>query len=85
MSFFGFFKKDTSANLAKERLTVVLSYERRGLPPNFASLLQEDLVGIFQKYPQFDPANIKVDLKTDNDMNELSIHIPFTQNHRAKI
>lgn len=77
MSIFSFFKRQSSANMAKERLMMVLSYERKGLPPNFADLLKDDLILVFSKYPQFDSNNIEVEIKSENDRDELWISIPF--------
>ncbi len=77
MSIFSFFKKQSSANKAKERLMMVLSYERKGLPPNFADLLKDDLILVFSKYPQFNSNNIEVEIKSENDRDELWISIPF--------
>ena len=54
MSIFGFLRRDkSSANVAKQRLMMVLSYERKGLSPNFTEQLQKDLLEVFEKYPQF--------------------------------
>jgi cell division topological specificity factor len=77
MSIFSFFKRRSSANKAKERLMMVLSYERKGLPPNFADILKNDLITIFSKYPQFDSYNIEVEIKSEDDRDELWISIPF--------
>lgn len=74
-----FFKRGSSATHAKERLMMVLSYERKGLPPNFADILKADLIYIFSKYPQFDSYNIEVEMKTENDRDELWISIPFAK------
>jgi cell division topological specificity factor len=80
MSIFGFLRKTSSANKAKERLTVILSYERKGLAPNFAEIIQKDLFAVFLKYPQFDSSSMDVEFKTRNDRGELYISIPF---HKA--
>lgn len=78
MGLFDFFtKKNTSSEVAKKRLQMVLEYERKGLPPNFASILQEDLKGLFKKYPQFDSNNVEVELKQENGKDQLWISIPF--------
>ena len=82
MSLFGFFRKKKSSEVAKQRLMVVLSYERKGLPPNFADILQEDLIQVFSKYPQFDSKRIEVDLKNDGDVDQLWISIPFAKERR---
>jgi len=77
MSIFDFFKRTKSASLAKERLRMVLSYERKDLPTNFTEMLQKDLIQVFEKYPQFNLSNIEINVNTGNNRDELSISIPF--------
>jgi cell division topological specificity factor len=77
MSIFDFFKRNKSASLAKERLRMVLSYERKDLPTNFTEMLQKDLIQVFEKYPQFNLSNIEINVNTGNNRDELSISIPF--------
>ncbi len=65
---------------AKKRLTLVLSYERKGLPPNFVDRLRDDLISVFSKYPQFEVKRIEVDIRREKeDFDELWISIPFKQ------
>ena len=72
------FGNNKSKDEAKRRLTLVLAYERKGLPPNFVERLKEELVYIFSKYSQFDVSRIEVDIKKENnDFEELWISIPF--------
>jgi cell division topological specificity factor len=81
--FFG--KRKSSATEAKKRLTMVLEYERKQLPPNFAELLKQDLVSIFSKYPQFDVDNIEVELRKEDgtlSTEQLWISIPFKESRR---
>jgi cell division topological specificity factor MinE len=74
------FGRNNSKDEAKRRLTLVLAYERKGLPPNFIERLRDDLVYIFSKYSQFDVSRIEVDIKKGNDdFEELWISIPFKQ------
>jgi cell division topological specificity factor len=74
------FGNSKSKDEAKRRLTLVLAYERKGLPPNFVERLKEELVYIFSKYSQFDVSRIEVDIKKENnDFEELWISIPFKQ------
>ena len=77
MSFWDFFKRKNSSEVAKERLMMVLTYERKGLPPNFPERLKNDLIDVFKKYPQFDAEKIEVDIKKERDLEELWISIPF--------
>ncbi|MFN3813478.1 MAG: cell division topological specificity factor MinE [Aquificaceae bacterium] len=70
--------KNKSKNDAKRRLTLVLAYERRGLPPNFVDRLRDDLVSVFSKYPQFEVSSIEVDIKKERgEFEELWISVPF--------
>jgi cell division topological specificity factor len=58
---------------------MVLEYERKKLPPNFAELLKQDLIEVFSKYEQFDTSNIEVNVKKEQNTEELWISIPFRQ------
>ncbi len=74
------FNRNSSKEEAKQRLTIVLSYERKGLPPNFINMLKDDLISLFSKYPQFEVNKIEVDIRKDkDDFDELWISIPFKQ------
>ncbi|RMD47074.1 MAG: cell division topological specificity factor MinE [Aquificota bacterium] len=77
MGLFDFFKKESSSQVAKRRLQMVLEYERKGLPPNFADLLQNDLKDVFKKYPQFDSHNVEVEIREEDGKEQLWISIPF--------
>ncbi|WP_029520270.1 cell division topological specificity factor MinE [Persephonella sp. IF05-L8] len=79
MSLFDLFKRKKSSDVAKKRLMMVLSYERKGLPPNFAEILQKDLIQVFSKYPQFDSHRIEVEIKNDGYVDQLWISIPFAK------
>ncbi|NPB05355.1 MAG: cell division topological specificity factor MinE [Aquificae bacterium] len=83
MGIFDFFfrRRGGSAKEAKERLMVVLGYDRKKLPPNFAERLKEDLIKVFSQYEQFDIRSIEVEMKesADGKMAELWISIPFKE------
>ncbi|SHK48403.1 cell division topological specificity factor MinE [Thermocrinis minervae] len=77
---FGFFRNRNSKDVAKKRLTMVLAYERKGLPPNFAELIKNDLIHLFSKYPQFNSQGIEVEIKKgEGGFEELWIGIPFKE------
>lgn len=72
------FGRNASKDKAKKRLTLVLSYERKGLPPNFAEKLKDDLLYVFSKYPQFEVSKIEVNIRReDEDFDQLWISVPF--------
>jgi len=78
-SFLRLFKRSSSARVARERLMMVLTFERRGLPSDFADRIQKDLVSVLTKYPQLSVAGIAVDIRRDGDRDQLYISVPFSE------
>ncbi len=78
MSILDFFRRKKSANTAKERLKMVLSYERKDLPPSFRENLQKDIMDLFKKYPQLNASGIEINFKTEDGKDELYISVPFS-------
>ncbi len=73
-----FFMRNRSKEEAKQRLTVVLAYERKGLPPNFAERVKDDLISVFSKYSQLDVSKMEINIRReDTNFDELWISIPF--------
>lgn len=87
MSFLSFFlgeKKKTSANIAKERLQLILAHERVGSAsgnnPDYLPALQKELVAVISKYISIKPEDIKVHLERQDDLEvlEVKIELPDT-------
>lgn len=85
MSILDFFRRNKSANTAKERLKMVLTYERKDLPPSFRDQLQKDIMELFKKYPQLNATGIEIDLKSENEKDELYISIPFNPGNAGSL
>lgn len=80
MKFFDFFrsKKPTSAQVAKERLKIIVSHERqRPSASDFLPQLQNDIVEVVRKYIHIDEKQIKlsVDRRDDCEVLELNISL----------
>jgi cell division topological specificity factor len=81
MRFFDFFrrKQPSSASIAKERLQIIVSHERRrSSTPDFLPSLQKDILEVVRKYVQINENQIKlsVDRKGDSEVLELNILLP---------
>ncbi len=83
MDWLNFFRRapeKTTAQLAKERLQVVVAHQRsgRGDHPNYFPLLQKDLLKVIRKYvPVSDDAvRIQMDREAGLDVLELNIVLP---------
>ena len=81
MKFFDFLfrsKRPSSASIAKERLQIIVSHERRrASTPDFLPRLQQDILEVVRKYIQIDEDQIKlsVDRKGDCEILELNISL----------
>ncbi|HEY4367770.1 MAG TPA: cell division topological specificity factor MinE [Steroidobacteraceae bacterium] len=68
-----------SANLAKERLRIIVAQERsnRGAP-DFLPLLRRELLEVIRKYVNVDPEAIQINLERDegHEVLELSVALP---------
>jgi len=74
-----------SAQLAKERLTLVIAHQRTdsgGGQPDFLPALQKELIAVISKYVKIDADDIKVQLekKGNYEVLEVNIVMPEGQN-----
>ena len=76
MSMFGLFKRRGSAPVARERLQVLLAYERasRGQSDLFA-ILREEILAVIAKHMQIDRDKVNIKLDRGDDVNTLEIDI----------
>ena len=85
MSLLSFFKgeKKKTANVAKERLQIILAHERGGRTsvPDFLPALQHDLIAVISRYIKIDPSDIKVNLERDANMEILEVKIELPDGH----
>lgn len=70
-------KKVSSKDVAKERLQVVLVYDRAKIEPQLVDKLKEDLVSTVSKYLNFDSDNIRIELSNEDNKSILRIDIPL--------
>lgn len=86
MGLLSLFRKTTSsANLAKERLRIIVAQERsvRGAP-DYLPLLRRELLEVIHKYVNVDPAAVQVSLGNEDghEVLELSVSLPETPRGR---
>ena len=77
-----FRKAPSSANLAKERLRIIVAQERsqRGAP-DYLPLLRRELLEVIRKYVNVDQDAVEVHVERDGDHEvlELSVALPEKQ------
>jgi len=84
MSFLSFLlgQKKTSANVAKERLQIILAHERVGggnNSPDYLPALQKELLAVISKYVQINPEDIKVQFDRQDHLEVLEVKIEMPQ------
>lgn len=85
MALLDFFlsRKKSTANIAKERLQIIVAERRRGdNEPHYLPQLKRDLLEVISKYVQIAPEMLSVQLeKKDGDISilELNVTLPETE------
>ncbi len=79
-------KKKTSANVAKDRLQLILINERGrgGVTPDYLPRLQKELIEVISRYVSIDPKDIQVNLDTKDDLEVLEVKIEMPQADEKK-
>jgi cell division topological specificity factor len=85
MSFLSFFIGETkkTASVAKERLQIILAHERSGrnaAEPDYLPALQAELIAVISKYIKINPADIKVHLERQDNLEVLEVKIELPDN-----
>ncbi|MDO8693021.1 MAG: cell division topological specificity factor MinE [Sheuella sp.] len=83
MSFLSFLlgEKKTSANVARERLQIILAHERGSsdTSPDYLPQLQKELIAVISKYVKINPEDIKVSLDRQDSLEVLEVKIEMPQ------
>ncbi|MBZ9742049.1 MULTISPECIES: cell division topological specificity factor MinE [unclassified Mesorhizobium] len=76
MNVFDLFRRRSSAPVARERLQVLLAYERasRG-QPDLVSILREEIMAVIAKHVQIDQDYLQVSMDRGETMSTLEIDI----------
>ncbi|MEQ9968860.1 cell division topological specificity factor MinE [Pectobacterium carotovorum] len=82
MALLDFFlsRKKTTANIAKERLQIIVAERRRGdSKPHYLPQLKRDILEVICRYVQIDPEMVTVQLEQKGDdisVLELNVTLP---------
>jgi len=80
MSLFKYLRKrKSSANVAKDRLQIIISHERnQRSSPDYLPKMQEEILEVIAKYVKIDKEKVKVQLDKigDNAILELNVTMP---------
>ena len=84
MSFLTFWAKEKkqTANVAKERLQIILAHERVGRnasTPDYMDALQRELLAVISKYVSINPKDIRVNLERQDNLEVLEVKIELPE------
>lgn len=70
-------KKQTSASVAKERLQVLVAYERsQRSQPDYLPQMQQEILAVIAKYVDVSTDDIQINLDEDCSILELNVTLP---------
>ncbi len=79
MTLLDLFKRRGSAPVARERLQVLLAYERQNRnQPDLVSILREEIMAVITRHVHVDQDDVRINMDRGERMStlEIDIHIP---------
>ena len=70
-------KKQTSREIAMDRLQLVLIQDRVNLSPQLLQTLKDELIAVISKYVEIDEQNMEVNFTRSNRQSRLTADIPL--------
>ena len=77
--------KEKSANLAKERLKLVLIHDRTDISPQVLEALKNELLEVISRHIEIDPDSVQIAMTQEGREQRLIADIPLKTSHRRKI
>lgn len=78
-----FFSRETSKNIAKERLRLVLVHDRANVSPQIMESIRGEIINVISRYMEIDESHMEVDLTNEDNMVALTANIPVRKVKRA--
>jgi len=69
--------KESSADTAKNRLQVILTYDRTDLSPGRLEVLRDELIQVISHHVEIDPQAMKIEITYDGTKQRLIADIPL--------
>ena len=70
-------RKETSRDIAKDRLQLVIIQDRVNLSPQLLQTLKDELISVISKYVEIDEKNMEVNFTQSNRQSRLTADIPL--------
>ena len=73
----------SSGEVARERLQLVLSYDRAQISPGLLDKLKDEIIEVISRYGSIDPEGVEVTFSEGSRQSRLEAHIPLQSNRRG--
>lgn len=70
-------RNETSGQMAKQRLQMVLIHDRADLPPGLLELIKDDIIEVIARHTAVDTDKVVVHLEQNTQENRLIAEIPL--------
>lgn len=77
--------RQSSGNIAKERLQLVLVHDRASVSPEMLEALKNDLMAVISRYMDIDYGATEVNLEHDDGSTALVASIPIVRMRRPRV
>jgi len=77
-------REKKSAQQAKERLKLVLNYDRAALNPGKIDLLKDELIDVISRHIDVDPSAVRIEMAQDGRQQRLIAEIPINPSDRRR-
>ncbi len=76
----GVFVKPPPKEVAKQRLQLILKYDRAGLPPNAIEAVKEAILNALQEFPFVDVEGVNIHIPEKDADGKIEIEVPVKNN-----
>ncbi|ACB95332.1 cell division topological specificity factor MinE [Beijerinckia indica] len=86
MSLFDFFRRPTSAPVARERLQILLAHERAVIGrSDLIAILREEILAVIAKHVTMEPEKVNVKMERGDTVStlEVEVEVPTSATARA--
>ncbi len=73
------FGRKPSKDLAKQRLQLILKYDRAGLPPNLIEEVKNAILNALKDFPYIDASGVSISI-SEHDEEKIEIEVPVKTN-----
>lgn len=86
MSIFNLFRRTNTGSVARERLQILLTHERRsGASPELVALIHREVIAAIAKHVDIDPDKVEIEIQHRDKVSflEINLEIPGAERARA--